>query len=60
MNFENISVIHVYFMQGKQKKKVGRLALKSRKIYFEYDPDFLQTKLELSPFNFTFKSRSSN
>jgi serine/threonine-protein kinase HipA len=56
MNFENISVIHVYFMQGKQKKKVGRLALKSRKIYFEYDPDFLQTKLELSPFNLPLKA----
>ncbi len=56
MNFENISVIHVYFMQGKQKKKVGRLALKSRKIYFEYDSYFLQTKLELSPFNLPLKA----
>ena len=49
MSFENISLIHVYFIQGKEKLAMGRLALKNRKIWFEYDPQFIQTGLELSP-----------
>ncbi len=30
--------------------KVGRLALRRRKIFFEYDKEFLASGLELSPF----------
>ncbi len=33
-----------------QSTPVGTLAEHDRRIYFEYDPDFLETRLELSPF----------
>lgn len=36
-------------------KKVGRLALIERSIYFEYDPTFLQTGIQLSPFKLPLK-----
>ena len=31
-------------------QKVGTLAIKNRKIYFEYDKDFLKTGIEVSPY----------
>jgi len=34
---------------------MGRLALKKRKIFFEYHTDFLKTGLELSPFKLPLK-----
>jgi serine/threonine-protein kinase HipA len=45
-----ISVVSVFYMNGKNKCKMGRLARKDRKIFFEYDPEFLKTGFELSPF----------
>lgn len=41
---------------SKGSQRVGRLAYKNRKIYFEYDPDFLKTGLELSPFKLPLKA----
>jgi serine/threonine-protein kinase HipA len=38
-----------------QKQKVGTLAIKDRKIYFEYDKDFLKTGLEISPYKLPLK-----
>lgn len=32
------------------ERVVGRLALHARRTYFEYDPAFLETRLEISPF----------
>ena len=32
-----------------RRHKVGRLALRDRRLYFEYDPAFLATRLQLSP-----------
>ncbi|MGE0738245.1 type II toxin-antitoxin system HipA family toxin [Sulfurimonas sp.] len=46
----SIKVVNVYFHLKSQKLKVGRLALKDRQIYFEYDGDFLKTGIELSPY----------
>ena len=46
----SINVVNVYFHSKSQKLKVGRLALKERQIYFEYDGDFLKTGIELSPY----------
>ncbi|MDD3325435.1 MAG: type II toxin-antitoxin system HipA family toxin [Sulfurospirillaceae bacterium] len=46
----SIKVVNVYFHTQSQKLKVGRLALKNRQIYFEYDGDFLKTGIELSPY----------
>jgi serine/threonine-protein kinase HipA len=34
-----------------RRRRVGRLALERRQILFEYDPAFLGSKLELSPFH---------
>lgn len=47
---KNTNIINVYYMQGTSKLAMGRLALKDRKIFFEYNPDFITTGLELSPF----------
>ncbi len=38
------------------KQKVGTLAYKDRKIYFEYDREFLKTGIELSPYKLPLKS----
>ena len=37
-------------------KKVGTLAIKDKKIYFEYDKNFLKTGIELSPYKLPLKS----
>ncbi len=49
MNFKNISMMYVYFIQNSEKICMGRLALKDRRIFFEYTPEFIETGLELSP-----------
>ncbi len=49
MTFQNISVVRVYFIRGKEKLSMGRLVLKDRRIFFEYTLEFLKTGLELSP-----------
>jgi serine/threonine-protein kinase HipA len=48
-------LVYVYFMRGEDKLLVGRLALKDRKIFFEYDPGFIETGLQLSPFKLPLK-----
>jgi len=53
--FKNISVINVGYMRGSDKISMGRLALKERKIFFEYTVDFLKTGFELSPFKLPLK-----
>ncbi len=55
MTFQNISVVHVYFIRGKEKLFMGRLTLKDRSIFFEYTPEFIKTGLELSPFKLPLK-----
>ena len=37
-------------------QKVGTLAIKDKKIYFEYDKEFLKTGIELSPYKLPLKS----
>ena len=37
-------------------KKVGTLAIRDKKIYFEYDKDFLKTNIELSPYKLPLKA----
>ncbi len=51
----NIKVVNVFYHREKNKLKVGRLALENRKIYFEYDEDFLKTNIELSPYKLPLK-----
>lgn len=38
------------FLDGRKRRKVGRLAMQDRRILFEYDADFLASGLQLSPF----------
>jgi serine/threonine-protein kinase HipA len=38
------------FLDGEPRRKVGRLAAQGRRILFEYDPAFLATGLQISPF----------
>ncbi|MEM1244621.1 MAG: type II toxin-antitoxin system HipA family toxin [Pseudomonadota bacterium] len=56
MKFENITQVHVYFAGGDSKLLIGRLALENRKIFFEYDYEFIKTGLELSPLKLPLKS----
>lgn len=51
-----MSVVNVFYMRDTEKLFVGRLADKDRKILFEYAPEFIQTKLELSPFKLPLKA----
>ncbi len=52
----SVKVINVYFHLKSQKLKVGRIALKNRQIYFEYESDFLKTGVELSPYKLPLSS----
>jgi serine/threonine-protein kinase HipA len=49
-----ITKLNVYLTQT-NTQKVGILAQKNGKIYFEYDKDFLKTNLEISPFKLPLK-----
>src|SRR5437870_10969818 len=52
---KHTSLIYVYLHTTNEKKLVGRLAAKDRRFYFEYDPSFLQTGMQLSPFKLPLK-----
>ena len=44
------------FLDGQQRRKIGRLAAQGRRILFEYDPAFLATGLQISPFRLPTRS----
>lgn len=50
-----MTVVNVTLVRGEQPCAVGRLLHKDRTIFFEYDPAFLQTSLQLSPFHLPLK-----
>ncbi len=56
MTFTPQNLIYVYFNGLKNKRLMGRLLLKNRKLFFEYDATFLKLGLELSPFKLPLKS----
>lgn len=56
MNISNHNLVHVYYNGSLAKQLVGRLLLKNRQIFFEYDPVFIKTGLELSPFKLPLKA----
>lgn len=57
MKLAHVTQIAVFYAPAEDRRvKVGRLALKSREILFEYDRQFLATKLELSPFKLPLQS----
>lgn len=43
-------------LDGRQRRKIGRLAAQDRRILFEYDPAFLATGLQISPFQLPTRS----
>lgn len=50
MKLRHVDQVAVYYEpEPGQRIKVGRLALKSRQLLFQYEAAFLGTKLELSP-----------
>ena len=51
----NINAITVYLTQTKTKK-LGTLATKNKKIYFEYDKEFLKSGIEISPYKLPLKA----
>lgn len=50
------NLVYVYYHASGTKLLMGRLLLKNRKIFFEYDLAFLKTGLELSPFKLPLKA----
>lgn len=56
MSFSNQNLVYVYYHGSGEKQLMGRLLLKNRKIFFEYDSAFIKTGLELSPFKLSLKA----
>ena len=56
MNFVPQNLVYVYYNGSSAKELVGRLLLKNRQIFFEYDNKFIQQGLELSPFKVPLRS----
>lgn len=49
-------LLNVFHHREDEKLNVGRLAYENRRIYFEYDKEFLNTGIELSPYKLPLKS----
>lgn len=56
MSFQSQNLIYVYYHGSHPKQLMGRLLLKNRQIFFEYDMAFIKTGLELSPFKLPLKT----
>jgi serine/threonine-protein kinase HipA len=56
MIVEPQNLVSVYYKALGSKQRVGRLLLKNRQIFFEYDASFIKRGLELSPFNLPLKT----
>jgi serine/threonine-protein kinase HipA len=56
MSFSNQNLVYVYYHSSGERQLTGRLLLKNRQIFFEYDADFIKKGLELSPFKLPLKT----
>lgn len=56
MSFTPVTLLNVLLDISAEPVPVGRMALKDRRIYFEYDRTFLERGLELSPFKLPLKT----
>ena len=56
MSITNQNLVYVYYNGLGIKQLLGRLLLKNRRIFFEYDTAFIKTELELSPFKLPLKA----
>ena len=52
----SVQTIKVYLNTHAQEQLVGIIAYKNQKIYFEYDQEFLNSNLQLSPYKLPLKS----
>lgn len=50
MSNSSQNLVYVYYQGTASRQLMGRLLLKDRQIFFEYDTAFIKTGLELSPF----------
>ena len=50
--------IKVSFDFGTKRIAVGRLAMRERKVYFEYERSFIELNLEISPIKLPLQSGS--
>lgn len=55
MPFSPTTLLHVYLEAGAERRKVGRLAYLDRIVFFEYDPTFIASGIEISPFKLPLK-----
>lgn len=56
MSLSNQNLVYVYYHGSGTKQLMGRLLLKSRHIFFEYNAAFIKNGLELSPFKLPLKA----
>ena len=52
----SVQTIDIYLHNKNSKRKVGRLAYEDSVIYFEYEKEFLNSALELSPYKLPLRS----
>lgn len=56
MSIQSQNLVYVYYHQSAIKRLMGRLLLKNRQIFFEYDAAFIKIGFELSPFKLPLKA----
>ena len=56
MKLKPAKLVYVYYKPENEKILMGKLALKERRIFFEYAAEFIATGLNLSPFKLPLKS----
>jgi len=54
--FQPIEIVNVKYCRGDEIIEFGKIIIKNRKIYFQYNDEFLETKLQLSPFKLPLNS----
>ncbi len=55
MTHEPVTLLSVWY-EGSERRRVGRLASRERRILFEYDPAFIASQIEISPFELPLKT----
>ena len=56
MKFEPTNIVRVFYQPENKKILVGQLILKNRKLFFEYDSNFIKTNLNISPIKLPLQS----
>lgn len=56
MTYQPTDLLTVYLDARNRRRKVGRLALRDRRILFEYDPAFIASGIEISPIKLPLKT----